>query len=369
MITDELTVMTEEDMIPAVSNLIETESPTITQLLLRKRMKRGAAGNGTAINVRIRRTDGRFYSGWDAAERTHTNKHRRFFALWYNLQEDMTIAGTDLEENLGMRSARLIRADSLGDFNRTQRETVISVLRAEVEAAASAGRFDITRVAHGKISGEDAEQRLPETFEDLFDENGEYHGVAPTDLPTFDENDPWGAAATIPGQNSTNLWEPRVFENVGVISKAAISGPLRRMNARFPGFRLGPLYTDLFDVLAQEFEDLIRIPISLRNLDLHIEGITYNNTFIFADEWAPTDKMRVFHVGTRANPGTFYPKFWVDDEQQLPSNVEMMIPFYSQEWMRSQKSADAISSELQAKLTWICENRAAQAELRGLSTS
>ena len=388
MITDELTVMTREDFIPGVQRHLFTESPMVNMLLRFSKTKSGVAGNGVRITDETAGAGGGFYSGFDTHAYQYNEGMRARFALWVNDMGDIVVAGTYIEENLGTTTAKLLEASSsLATMPEGDAMTIVSHLAEQNEKAGEKLANDIVRTFWGITDPSDKVSRLPQSSAKLMDETSEWDGVAPSGLGVFPTNTPWGQAATIPGQSSTNIHEPRVFSSavLRTISKAVLGSAVTKMTGRGAvGYYLCPLYPDLFDTLSSEWDAQVQIPMGVGEISFQVAAVVLRNCIYFADAWAPTNEARHFHVGLpNGNNGTYYYRFWRSPgaatmpadartlgvpTPKLPMTLgrDFTVPIWADPYTRDTGRADSLVSALRDKFTPICTHRWRQFVVRDL---
>lgn len=394
-ILDEMTNMVDPLMIAGLQ-AEHLMSPCVTSNILAGflRKKSGPAGNGISITELIEQGDGRFYSGFDvAADRTVNEGTVQHFEPWRNLQEDIVLAGTQLESVLGVTTRQILEPQrSLKDFPTPQRLTYINLAKMRTKQAAIAGKNDMARILWGETIAGDKTNRLPITLDQLFDEDGSLHGLGPGDLGTWDEGRHVWAKKAPNTDNDKNRHIPQIFHNSGTsrtVAKSVLDIPCLKMKANVPGYWIAPTDAELFATLSREFEGNEQGPLLIGDYSLHlgIECIKYHNCYYYVDARAPSDRIRHIHVGMPdGTDGSFFPVAWDPSESMdldsliqetdpsmmprgTPFGTPMKFPWYTQGWTRSDRHADALYNELQAKYAYICLYRWKHFEVRDLSAS
>ena len=391
-ILDELTNMVDPMMLEALqAEHIMSPCPTSNILAGFLRKKQGPAGNGVSITDLVEQGDGRFYRGLDHAEgRTSNEGTRTHYQEWSNLQEDVVIAGTQLEEVLGLTTRQAVQPDrSLRDFPTPARLTKINLVGMRYKQAAISGKNDMSRALWGDTIEGDSISRMPLTLQQLFDENGELHGLGPSDLGEWDEGKDVWYKSPPNTDGSRNRHIPQIFHNSGTarsISKAVLDVPNLKMKAYVPGFWIAPTDAELFAKLSTEFEGNDQGPLLVGDYswELGIECVKYHNTFYYVDPRAETDRIKHIHVGMpNGDMGSFFPLAWdsassmgldemigeKDPSQRakgIPFGTPMKFPWYFLGWTRSDRHADAIYNNIMCKYMYICLYRWKQFEIRDL---
>lgn len=392
-ITDEMTNMVNPYYIAGLQTQhIMSPTPTCNILSGFLRKKVGAAGNGVKITDLIEQGDGRFYRGLDTAEARRANEGTvSHYQEWSNLQEDIVIAGTQLQEVLGMTTSQVVRSDStLQAFNRNDRLTMINLGAMRTEQAAVSGMEDVDRTLWGDFLPGDNENRMPPTLDQLFDETGPFHGIGPDDLGNWDPAKQVWAESPPNSDGSTKRHIPQIFHNSGTkrnVSRDVLLKPNILMMANISGYWIAPTHPDLFYTLSREpISENDRVPLYAgTRWEYKVDCVKYYNSYYYVEQRAPSDRIRHLHIGMQNGMGgSFFPFAWqapdtVDLESLLsaddptPSipgiqmgNSAVTWPWFTQEWTRSERYANAIYSELELKYMWLCLYRWKQFEVRDL---
>lgn len=388
MIKDELTVMTREEFIPGVQNHTTTESPLHNMLIRLARSKMGPAGNGIRITDLIDEGTGRYYKGPDPSAPNYSEGMRARFVEWTNQMSDIVLLGTHLEENAGVPSDVLVnnqlRLSSFSSDNRD--EMIVDYALTNTEVAANQSNSSRKDALHGRYTGNDVD-RAPQSLADLFNENASYDNVATHELGTFPDGHLWSSSA--PGQASTNIHEPRIFDNNGssqTISKDILNKPRLRMEAAAQGFWLAGIHSTLYDTLSSEWDAQIQIMMGTDMLEFAFNAVMLGRTLYFPDDYMPPDRARHIHVGDLRTGlgGSYYFYFWqprrttrdvrskpmgpmMPNLRQMPVGRTFAVPYYADQYDRLQGRADAVGAALRQKYTIICTHRWLQYEVRDLA--
>ena len=378
MILDELTNMVSPQMIAGLqTDHIVAPCPTSMMLDSVMKKKTGPAGNGVSLTELIEQGDGRFYTGLDHVEGRNSNEGTvRHFEQWVNGQWDVVIAGTQLESVLGMRTrAVLDSGKGFRDFPTPQRLTMINLVRMRYEQAAVAAKNDIARIRWGNYLEGDRLDRMTITLPQVFDENGELHGLGPEDLGEFDPGrHPWGDDP--PDTDGSKLrHRARVFSATSnrTVSKSVLDDPAYAMMSVVPGYWIAPTHRSLFSTLQQEFigNDQGPILIGAYMYEHAIECIKYHNVFYYVDPRAPEDEIYHIHIGMMDGRGASYCPLWWDEMEGVslenmitgktadlpkgtPLGGPMKQPWGDAGWHRSDRHADAIYTDLMCKYMDVC---------------
>ena len=400
-ITDEMTNMVNPHLLGGLQTQhLMSPTPTCNILSGFLRKKMGAAGNGAKITDLIEQGDGRFYRGLDTAENRRSNEGTvAHFEEWSNLQEDIVLAGTQLQEVLGMNTADVVKADtSLSNFPESDRLTMINLAAMRSEQAAISGIADVDRAFWGEYLPNDARNRMPLTIDQVFDETSPLHGIGPKDLGEWEAGKQVWANDPPNTDNDKNRHIPQIFHNSGTnrtLTWDLLIEPNILMSANVAGSWIAPVHPELFNKLASDVTSsgLIsqndRVPMYTGNRwQYRVDSFKFYNSYYYVEQRAPKNSIRHIHVGqNNGQGGSFFPLAWVAKQdnvditslitapdptpniQGLPMGTGSSTwPWFTQEWVRSERYANAIYCELELKYMWLCLYRWKQFEIRDLST-
>ena len=393
-ITDELTNLVNPFMVAGLqAEHIVSPTPTCNLLMGVMKTKMGPAGSGVKITDLIEQGDGRFYRGLDqVSNRTVNEGTVSHFEEWNNLQEDVVLAGTRLREVLGVDASDVVKADSsLSSFSDAQQDTIIDEVGMRGGQAANRGIQDVDRALWGDYLPDDNPNRMPVTLDQIFDETGELHGIGPEDLGSWDEALHVWYENPINTDQNRNRHIPQIFHNNGTtraISRDVLNYANIRMTASVPGYWIAPVNPVLWDDMTTEnVPENDRVPIftGLR-WEYQVRTIRYYNTFYYLEQRAPTDRIRHIHVGMmNGMDPSFFPMFWLKSDRDFSLEDLLLaddptptfngmplgdgrttMPWFTQEWVRSERYANAIYCELELMYMWICLYRWKMYEVRDL---
>ncbi len=393
-ITDELTNMVNPHLIAGLQTQhIMSPTPTCNIMSGFLRKKIGAAGNGVQITDLIEQGDGRFYRGLDTAENRRTNEGTvSHFEQWSNLQEDVVLAGTQLQEVLGINTSDVVKSDSsFSNFPDSDQLTMINLAAMRAEQAAVSGMADVDRALWGDFLPGDARNRMPSTLDQLFDETGSFHGIGPDDLGQWDPAKQVWAEDPPNTDNDKRRHIPQIFHNSGTarkVSREVLMHPNILMAANVMGYWVAPTHPDLFQTFATEenISQNDRVPLLAgTRWEYKVECVKYQNAYYYVEQRAPRDRIRHIHVGMMdGTGGSFFPFAWMakegvdlmsllsaeDPTPSIPGiptgKPSITWPWFTQEWTRSERYANAIYCELELKYMWLCLYRWKQFEVRDL---
>ena len=100
-----------------------------------------------------------------------------------------------MKQVVGLTTDQLTQQDmTLGHMNDTNMYQLLNILDTEYMAAASGIQEKKVAATHGhyQVLEPDEEQRKPESLDDLFDEEADFHGVAIDGLGVYDRGHVWG---------------------------------------------------------------------------------------------------------------------------------------------------------------------------------
>lgn len=393
-ITDELTNMVNPHVVAGLqAEHIMSPTPTCNLLMGFLRKKMGPAGNGVSITDLIEQGDGRFYRGLDRAENRGVNEGTvKHFEQWTNLQEDVVIAGTQLREVLGIDTSAVVKADSsLSSFSDNATLTMIDLVGMRAGQAATRGINDVDRALWGDFLPQDNRNRMPITLDELFDETGPLHGIGPDDLGEWDEATHVWYESPVNTDQSKKRHIPQIFHNNGTarqVSRDVLNTANIRMTASVNGNWIAPVHPELFEVLSREpISENDRVPmLAGTRWEYKVDCIKYYNSYYYVEQRAPRDRIRHIHIGMMdGSGGSFFPLAWTGPEDNMdlrsllladdptPSisgiptgKPSMFMPWWTQEWTRSERYANAIYTELESMYMWLCLYRWKHYEVRDL---
>lgn len=385
-------------------------SRTAMILKARAEIKSGAAGNGIEIIQETEQADGQHYRGFDPIEaRTTQEGTIGHFARWTNFLSDAAIAGTDMEENLGLTISQII------DNKYNYSQLGIRGGRSFFSIAKQRYRQVITRIRNqascdvwgAQVPGS-VRRRLPENLTHLFDETADWHGLGPGGLGTWDEAlQPWGEDPPNTLNTDAKYYRhiPQVFSHIasgetsytpGVesgaadlyrASKRAFDEPGNHMDAAIPGIWICPLHPTRMTEMAQDFEGFDQGPLLVghKGWQLGIRCINYGQAWYYADARASKDWAWHIHVGEEGMDedasleSGFRMCCWMPENHMEEYNairefmmeppdvpysglgitlgMDMSLPLYNDGWRPNMEQADAAVDRVRMKYTYVGANR------------
>lgn len=373
-------------------------SRTLAILKARADIKTGIAGNDLAITHETRQADGGHYKGFDPARMVSVNEGTvKHFARWSNIYTDAGISGTDLEENLGLTTKELVEdMKSFSELGESNGEIFFSIVQERYEQCLTYLENQWSADLWGlDVPSDDVTvDRRPESLIELFNEEADWHGLAPKELGSFQAGlHPWAQNSpsdlASPMDKYRNV--PMVFDRtIGggtapELSKEALEMPNIAMSARIPGIWICPLQSEQFAKLAGEFEGHEQGPIVLGYgmWRIGIQSIRYHNTYYYADDYAPADQALHIHIGTdgmgprSTRRAGFRLCCWMSKKQMedyeairmkmlsLPSladsdailGADMSMPIWNAGWWRNPVGVDSLIDRLFMKYTFVGPER------------
>ena len=339
----------------------------------------GAAGLGISIPTLLNRGKAVFYGGLDEAPEVEDNTEvERHFAYWKHLAIDVVAAGTNLKQTVGITVADLIRQDySLGHMNEQDRLMLLNLFKSSYLTAAAGMQAKKVTGTHGHYQQLDPEEtaRAPENLDDLFNENKDFHGIAPDALGEWDNDHLWGRRpiSNVGTEDERKLRNrPIVVDMDGVKPSIATLEPiLRGYSQVVVGQKLAYMWHEGFSTLVQDIRNsnnsVPQLIMGGAGWEWDIDCVKIAGTTIIADPNAPVGEMRVLHVGTPGlEDGTVFPFYYdpltnpIDafrmEAEMLSLNKERPrgmdfgrprpTPFSGSEWSRNSKYQDAATSKI-----------------------
>ena len=392
MIIDELTNHVGNVMIGLRAEYIRQPDRACQILDSYSRYKRGgAAGQGISITQLVEHGASRFYRGLDTQPAVEDNSEtRQHFATWNNMKTDVVLQGTHIEEACGLKTMDLMTQErSLGHSKETDQLAFLNLVETKYRAAATGSQSKKVQAFWGHYLPDNEKDRAPESLDDLFNEDGDWHGLNPGDLGEFPDTHPWGRNP-INSDASKLRHRPQIFDKGGEeISLEMIDRDTMEVSLVNPGPYLGLLWSKGFSKLAAEIlnkNDKVPLLYGTEKWTYSIQCIRINNYTIIPDPNMIEGKMRGLHVGMPGGmDGTFFPFYWdsmgddvadfgmLAQEQitDVPAGLDFgfgrEIPWYGMEWHRSDRYFDAVDTGVLLKYTNVCLERGFQTEWRGLN--
>ena len=359
----------------------------------------GVMGHSVSIPALLSRAKALFYNDLDEMESIEdATQVERHFAYWKHLYVPIALRGTLLKQTTGVTTTQLIAQNgSLGHMNADHRLMLLNLFKSEYETAAAGIQGKKVAAAHGHYLNLEPEetQRAPETLENLFNEDGDYHGIGPDALGSWDNEHIWahrplGNTGTDAEQRLRN--RPQIYEFAsGVVpSIAGLDPVLRRLNMVVNTPKLGVMWDDGFSALVG---DILGKNLAVPQLTMGGAGWEYDidcvkiaGTTIIADPNTPEQKLRILNVGMPGlMNGTIFPYYYDPEtnpvdafaQQAMMKSLNMgrpkgmsfgrprPTPYQGTEWSRLENLVDAVGTRvLLDYIPFLCTVRGHQAELR-----
>ena len=369
------------------------------------RYETGVMGHSVSIPALLKRAKAYFYNGLDSAHDIQDNRLvERHFAFWKHAYVNVSIPGTLLKQVVGLTTDQLTQQDmTLGHMNDTNMYQLLNILDTEYMAAASGIQEKKVAATHGhyQVLEPDEEQRKPESLDDLFDEEADFHGVAIDGLGVYDRGHVWGrrpisnVGAVVDGVDEKKMiHRPQVYQFAADTkpSIASLEPLLRQYAMVVKGGKLGYMWAEGFSTLVQ---DILGKNLMVPQLVVGGAGWMFDQdcvkiagTTIIADPNAEPGELKVMHVGSPGMMnGTVFPLYFdpmaAADEyfamkaKMMSANAERPkgmdfgtsrpTPYQPFHWTRSDSHVDAIYSRV--LLDWIpvlCVMRSNQLKIKRL---
>lgn len=364
------------------------------------RYKRGGvAGLGISIPSLTNRANAIFYNDLDEAQAIdNVTEVARHFAYWKHMYVPVLIRGTVLKQTVGLTVSQLVQQNySLGHMNKNDGNMLLNLLESEYLTAAAGIQGKKVTAAHGhymELLPEESDRR-PETLDDLFNEDGDYHNISIDALGSWDNDHVWGHR---PLSNNGTDAEKKYRNRPVIYDMTSGSGQtfsdlhpiLRRLNMVVKTPKLGFMWDDGFSNLVDDMLDKnTRVPqltLGGAGAEYDIDCVKIAGTTIIADPNTPEDKLRILNVGTPSmQNGTIFPMYYdpmVNPVESFRERAAMLslnkdrprgmtfgrprpTPFHGMEWSRNDRYVDAAYSQLFLDyIPFLCTVRGHQMEIR-----
>ena len=361
----------------------------------------GPMGLGVSIPILTRRANARYYRGLDEAQALEKNEEvLRHFAYYSDMSVPVVMVGTDMQRTTGMRTAVLTRQDySLGHMNRDDRLMLLNEFSTVYKTAAAGAQARKIGGLHGSyltLEGDEL-QRAPESLNQLFDPEGEWHSIAPDELGVWDEGHVWSRDPVgNHANNTTNKYRhcPQIHTTTGQPTIRGLDRILRQYNDVVKRKKLGFMWTAGFSTLVAEIlGNNLQVPsfqMGSAKWQYDIDCVNIAGTTIISDPNTPEGTLRVLEVGEPGmDDGTVFPFYWdpmSDAVDEIRQSARMLsdtmgrpkgmtfgymreTPYFGDEWYRDTRYEDAVASKIRlASIPIVCTVRGHQLEINGLDT-
>ena len=415
MILNQLTNHVREIILALRKEYVEVPDYIAQILDSYSRYQYGVAGHSVSIPAILNRGRARYYNGLDKAEDVEQNTLvERHFAHWKHLAIDVVAVGTQLKQTVGITTTQMVQQNySLGHMNRENMYMLLNLLKSEyITAAAGLQGKKVTGLhGHYETLNENEAQRQPENLDDLFDENGSFHGIEPSALGEWDNDHTWGRRPlSNVGTDKERKYRHRPVtrditkEQDGTTARTGddikptiknLEPLLRRYGMVVKGPKLGYMWDEGFSHLALDALDknlnLPQLILGGAGYEYDMDCVKIAGTTIISDPNAKVGELRIMHVGNPGlEDGTVFPLYYDPLAQPadfIAKEAAMLsanrgrpkgmsfgrpreVPYQGTEWVRSTQHEDAIISRLLLDfIPVLCTLRGWQMKIFGLSVS
>ena len=385
------------------------------------RTTRGAQGAAIAITPLLESGSAYFYRDLDLRPTIDQNESlATYYCNWYYMQQDIGIAGTRLKQNLGITSQDYEdnKPPSMIDANTPK--TILSMFSTAYRTAAGGAQRRKVAAFYGGASPDSFKDtaRAPESLEDLFNEDGEWHGIGPDALGSWDPQHPWynppnvvkntngGATKDTDAVIARKRQRHRPLIYTADNYKSLMGADGDKLSWQLLNRIFGPIdevtqtpsiaqvWSDGFWALTEQIAKtnnsvpFVKEPMGMAVYAMwgfDVQAIQIGTTTLFPSYKTPKGTIRRLHVG---NPGTengsIFPLYSVFDApsdaygdivrqtlNDLPTALSrfapIQIPWSPQAFRKSAKHSDALAGSVQLDFVPIvCTMRPFQVELRDL---
>lgn len=412
MILNQLTNHVREIVLSLRTEPIEV--PDFITLILDSyaRYQTGVMTHSVSIPNLLSRSRAFFYNGLDFAQQIEDNRQvERHFAHWKHVYTNVSIPGVLLKQVTGLTTSTLVEQGyALGHMNDTNMYQLLNIL--ETEYCTSAAGIQEKKVAalHGHFMELEPEEEAvkPETIDDLFDEDGDFHGIPIDALGEWDNGHIWGRRplSNVGTDAEKKQIHRPIVVNAATFADADATGEiapsisnlepiLRRYAMVVKGGKLGYMWDEGFSTLVQDIigRNLMvpRLIMGGAGWEFDIDCVKIAGTTIIGDPNAKPGELCVLHVGDIGmQNGTVFPFYFdpltdsvdyfsekarmLSENRERPRGMDFgrprMTPYQGQNWRESDAHVDAIYSRIM--LDWIpilCTMRGHQLKITNLESS
>ena len=394
------------------------EVPDFITLILDSyaRYQTGAMTHSVSIPSLLKRARAFFYNGLDLAQEIEDQrKVERHFAHWRHIYVNVSVPGVLLKQVTGLTTDALVAQNyALGHMNKDNMYQLLNILDTEYITGASGVQEKKVAALHGHFMQLEKEEipSAPETLDDLFDENEDFHGIDIAAQGEYDKGHIWGRRPlsnvgneNVGGANERKMinrpqvYDLRFQQDGTTATDAAKQKPtlknlepiLRRYAMVVKGGKLAYMWDAGFSALVQ---DILNSNLLVPQLimggagwEFDIDCVKIAGTTIIADPNAVEGEMRVLHVGNMGmQNGTVFPYYYdpyatpvdyfamkarmMSENRERPRGMDFgrprPTPYQGRKWSYSDSHVDAIYSRV--LLDWIpvlCVMRSHQLKIQG----
>ena len=364
------------------------------------RVRTGAMAHSVSIPNLLKKAKAYFYKGLDFAQQIQDQRLvERHFAHWKHMYVNVSMEGILLKQVTGLTCTQMVESGySLGQANASHQLQIFNILDTEYLTAAAGIQEKKVAAMHGHYQElePDEEPVAPESLDDLFSHEEEFHGLTPGALGEWDKLHIWSRRpisnvgnTNVEGKNERKyIHRPIVrdirYEDDGtteIMTDAGSKGVrptikslepiLRRYSMVVQGGKLGYMWDYGFSALVA---DILGRNLSVPQLIMGGAGWEYDidcvkiaGVTIISDPNAVEGELRVLHVGDPGmENGTVAPFYFDAGEDAVPqfemraramsANRErprgmdfgrpIPTPYQGQAWRLSDTHVDAMFSRV-----------------------
>ena len=363
------------------------EVPDFITLILDSyaRYQTGAMTHSVSIPSLLKRARAFFYNGLDLAQEIEDQRQvSRHFAHWKHAYVNVSVPGVLLKQVTGLTTDALVQQEyALGHMNKDNMYQLLNILETEYCTAAAGIQEKKVAALHGHFLELEADEEpsAPETLDDLFNEDGDFHGIPIDALGEYDNGHIWGRRPlsnvgneNVGGMNERKfIHRPQVyeFESDTRPSIATLEPILRRYAMVVKGGKLGYMWDEGFSTLVQDIlsKNLLvpRLIMGGAGWEFDIDCVKIAGTTIISDPNAVEGELRVLHVGQPGmQNGTVFPYYYdplanavdyfemkarlLSENRERPRGMDFgrprPVPYQGRQWSYSDTHVDAIYSRV-----------------------
>lgn len=375
------------------------------------RYKTGERSDSISLSAMLNRNPAFFYgTGTDQRFEVPDNlKTARFFPKWKKMYADVPLDGDTLKAVHGVNLSEIIEMGVTENPPDRSTKYKIGNYAYNSMTATAAGLADkklASTHGHYQMLDEREEAWKPESLDDMFNPTGDWHGVAPEGLESWDSAHVFGrnpisnvnnagAITTDTSANPELLYRnrPQVYQFADNTEPSItnLDPILRRYGQVVGGLKLGYCDADLFSTLAADYRDKNRMILPTLEVggfgwSYEVDHVNIAGTDIICEPQAKPNVIRVLHLGTRnADNGTVFPYYYdpsADESDYIKMKAAMLTmnpdmrpkgknfgvprptPYHVSEWDRASSQINAGMCSVYLDSIPVCGLRGFQLELR-----